>query len=286
MKPFLTSYPSPLIIAEIGAKYVILYIWGDDHCRSLMRCRHAVTYPWWDDQQGRMFHGNFWAHLEMDLDTGVLVEKENLLSTPESLYQMTDPDFMVNALKDDLILQLYLVDQVEPTSLDLDGLNTLADILGADRIDVTSPKKMWQTASILKNAYGFAATEYIAKRASDFCHQTDKKLLICLLCPTVTRQLLANQPRYDQRIANYLMSVKEPVFDMNLVHQEDYRDFKLSIEDYMKRYFIGHYNPAGNNFFAFSLKDTIVDWLDPKPITYRDHKNKMIDFAGYLPKYE
>jgi hypothetical protein len=71
---------------------------------------------------------------------------------------------------------------------------------------------------------------------------------------------------------------------MNLVHQEDYKVFKLSVEDYMQRYFIGHYNPAGNHFFAFSIKDTIVKWLDPKPITYRNDKSRMIDFKGYLPE--
>lgn len=41
-------------------------------------------------------------------------------------------------------------------------------------------------------------------------------------------------------------------------------------EDYRKLYFIGHYNPRGNHFFAYSIRDKIVCWLDPKPITYRD----------------
>ena len=27
-----------------GAEYLIFYIWGDDHIRSLLRCRHAITY--------------------------------------------------------------------------------------------------------------------------------------------------------------------------------------------------------------------------------------------------
>lgn len=36
------------------------------------------------------FHGNFWSHVEMDLTTGRLLEKEQLLSTEELLYHMTD----------------------------------------------------------------------------------------------------------------------------------------------------------------------------------------------------
>ena len=29
-------------LGDDGAEYVILYIWGDDHCRSIMRCRHTA----------------------------------------------------------------------------------------------------------------------------------------------------------------------------------------------------------------------------------------------------
>ncbi len=71
---------------------------------------------------------------------------------------------------------------------------------------------------------------------------------------------------------------------MDLVHLKDCEDFDLSIEDHMKRYFIGHYSPAGNHFFAYSIKDKIVDRLDPKPTTYMDDESKMIDFKGYLPE--
>ena len=42
--------------------------------------------------------------------------------------------------------------------------------------------------------------------------------------------------------------------------------------------------PGRNTFFAYSIKSTIVDWLDPKPVTYRDDESKMIDFEGYLSK--
>lgn len=31
-----------------AAEYLIFYIWGDDHIRSLLRCRHAAIYRWWD----------------------------------------------------------------------------------------------------------------------------------------------------------------------------------------------------------------------------------------------
>ena len=89
-----------------AADYLIFYIWGDDHIRSLLRCRHAIIYPVWDDQGGRMFHNNFWPNLEMDLETGRFVERENLLPTADSLRHMTEPQWMVDHLKDDLALEL------------------------------------------------------------------------------------------------------------------------------------------------------------------------------------
>jgi len=91
-----------------GAEYVIFYVWGDDPARSLMRCRWAQIYPWLTDDllaQG-LFNGNPWAHMEIDLETGVFVELENPLPTPESVYRMCDPDWMVGHLRDDLATQL------------------------------------------------------------------------------------------------------------------------------------------------------------------------------------
>ncbi|MCU0916730.1 MAG: hypothetical protein MUC88_19540 [Planctomycetes bacterium] len=69
---------------------------------------------------------------------------------------------------------------------------------------------------------------------------------------------------------------------MNVVHAEDFKCFRLTYEQYRRRYFIGHYNPSGNHFFAFAIKDTIVNWLEPKPITYRPGDDSLIQFQDYL----
>src|SRR5258708_30838751 len=58
-----------------AAEYLIFYIWGDDHIRSLLRCRHANTYKWSNNGDGSRFHCNFWANLEMDPETGNWIEK-------------------------------------------------------------------------------------------------------------------------------------------------------------------------------------------------------------------
>jgi len=97
------------------------------------------------------------------------------------------------------------------------------------------------------------------------------------------KPLIEGKARYDQAIVDFLREHRFRYFDMNLVHVEDYKNFRIPFDQYMKRYFIGHYSPAGNHFFAYAIKDTIVDWLDPKPITTR---NRMIAGSSSMATYQ
>jgi hypothetical protein len=274
---------------ENGAEYLMLYIWGDDHIRSLLRCRYMLTASWnrtQDDKEGRgrMFHGNFWSNLEMNLATGELQEHGSRISDPQKLYQMTDPDWMVENLKDDLALEMGLYCRGQIDAVDAAKLRQLSIHLNRP-LDLDQDPLPRATVALLLDAYSFAATKTILKKARAFADARDKKLMIILLDPyRVTRALLQGDPRYDQEIVDFLQENEFRVFDMNLVHCEDYQSFNLSVNDYFKRYFIGHYSPAGNHLFAYAIKDQVVDWLDPKPLPYRDETRKIIDFQGYLPE--
>jgi hypothetical protein len=135
----------------------------------------------------------------------------------------------------------------------------------------------------LLDKYSFAATKYILTKAKEFARTNGKKLMVIIFDPSrVTRPLLQGANRYDREIVEFLNKNDFDYIDMNLVHVEDFKNFKPNINDYFRRYFIGHYNPAGNHFFAYSIKDRIVEWLEPKPITYKNSSRKMIDFKGYL----
>jgi hypothetical protein len=267
---------------ETGAENVIFYIWGDDHSRSLLRSRHIVTYPWWDVDKGRLFHGNFWANIEMDLEKGVLVEKESLCPTPESLYNMTDPDFMYGNVKDDLMLQLYYYKHNPSMDIDFTPFIRLSEILGVEpKYGNETEVAEWFT--VLRDKYGFAATKYILEKTRKFLEERNKKLLVVLLDPGgAMLQLLYGQPRYDQEIVDFLKSNGYTYFDMNEVHAQDYKKFNITVDEYYDRYFIGHYNPAGNHFFAYAIKDSVIKMLDPKPLTYREGNDAIIGFEGYL----
>jgi hypothetical protein len=271
-----------------SAEYIILYIWGDDHIRSLLRCRYMLTRDW--NQQttrtegiGRMFHGNFWSHMEIDLQTGMLLEKKNLLPTPQALYKMTDPDWMYETLKDDLALQMYLYKNGQIKNVDIQPLKTLSKHLKCP-VHLSTENLRLSVAKLL-DKYSFEATKYILKKAKEFTSANNKKLMVVIFDPHVTRQLLNKTIRYDREIVDFLNEEGFNYIDMNLLHVEDFKSFNLSVDDYFRRYFIGHYSPVGNHFFAYSIKDRIIKWLDPKPITYEDSTRRMIRFKGYLPDY-
>ena len=265
-----------------GAEYLVFYIWGDDHIRSLLRCRHAIIYKFWNDRGGAMFHANFWAHLEMNLDTGRFVEKENPLNTPAALYRMTDPRFMIDTLKDDIALQLYAVAREYTRDLDRARADKLAAHF-AYRMDWSRPSELKRQAKELLDLYSLAATRFTLAKARDFARQNRKKLLVVLFDPRGAMEQLRNhQPRYDQPIVDYLKNEKIEYFDMNEVQLQDFARYRISFDEYRKLYFIGHYNPRGNHFFAYSIKDKIVSWLDPKPVPYRNRDEESVDFREYL----
>jgi hypothetical protein len=271
---------------EKGADYLMLYIWGDDHIRTLLRCRYALTRTWniQQDQKegvGIMFHGNFWCNIEMNMKTGTLEEHESRIRSPERLYRMCDPDWMQENLIDDLALQMYLYEKGHITDIDIKKMQKLSGYLNTG----FNPKSedMRQEIRQLLLKYAYTATKYILKKSQEFARDHDKKLMIILFDPNgATRQLLNGEPRVDQEMVDFLEENHIHYFDMNQVHAEDYKIFKLSQEEYYQRYFIGHYNPMGNHFFAFSIKQRVVEWLVPPPFTYRKSNTLPIDFNNYL----
>ncbi|MFO7923987.1 MAG: hypothetical protein R6U58_09875 [Bacteroidales bacterium] len=268
------------------SKYVILYIWGDDHIRSVFRCRYVTYYTHWNDFGGYMFHGNFWSNIEMDTTAGILIEKDSRISTRADMYKMSNPEFMYDNLKDDLMIQLQLLSfNMVNTDVDIKGLRRLADILEMPEVDFSDSEKMQRTAANLKNQYSFEATKYILKKTREFCDKNGKELMLVHLDPNnVFKPLVTGRSRYDQEMVDFIKSNDYLYFDMNEAHLADFKKFNLTIDEYMERYFIGHYSPSGNHFFAYSIKDKLVDWLDPKPLTYQQDGSKLIRFEEYLPK--
>ena len=150
-----------------------------------------------------MFHGNFWSNIEIDLETGKLEEKENLLPTTESLYKMTDPDWMYEALSDDLALQMYLYKNSQISNIAIQQLKTLSKHLKCP-VDFDSDSLRPSVAKLL-DKYSFEATKHILVKAKEFVRTNNKKLMVIIFDPyRVTRPLLQGGKRYDQEIVDFL----------------------------------------------------------------------------------
>ncbi len=271
-----------------SAEHVIFYIWGDDHTRSMLRCRYMLINEWNQTMTeregiGKMFHNNFWANIEMDLESGQLVEKKNRIPNAKDLYRMTDPQWMYDNLKDDLAMQMLLFMGGKTRDFDTTALVRLAAILDHP-FDPNNAEQLKRSMWRLLNTYSFEVTKYILEKVREFTDARQKKLMVVLFDPSVMFSLAKGSPRYEQAIVDFLQEKKFLYFDMNQEHLRYYQDFRISFEEYWKRYSIGHYNPTGNHFFAFSIKPKIVEWLHPKPITYKDAAEQMINFRDYLDR--
>lgn len=232
-----------------------------------------------------MFHNNFWPNLEMDLGSGEWREFENRLPTPESLMRMSDPEFMVSSLRDDLALRLSAFKAGHIDDLDRGQVDRLAEHLGV-AVDWESDDLRGE-ASTLLDAYSLAATRHILGKLRDFAREREKKLLVILFDPyrVMLPALRGESGRYDQPVVDFLRDQEFEFIDANALHVEDFKAFAPDVEAYKKRYFIGHYNPAGNHFFAYAIKDRVVGWLEPKPVTYRNPDEDGIHFRGYLEDF-
>ncbi len=266
-----------------NAKNIIFYIWGDDHQRSLLQCRYMAIKAWNDKMEpGLSFHGNFWPYMDFDLKTGKFTEHDNKLNTPRLLYKMTDKEWMFENLKDNLALQALLYIQGYTSDFDAIKMKQLAKWMKMD-LDLNDKVNLTKNIEVLLDKYGYAANIYILEKLKKYAEIKGKNLMVVIFDPyKVTGALMQNQPRVDQDMVNYLSNEKINYFDMNVVHAEDYMKSKLTINEYYAKYFNGHYDPAGNLFFAFSIKDKLVNWLQPKPITYQNSDKQFIDFKGYL----
>ncbi|MBI4026285.1 MAG: hypothetical protein HY360_14975 [Verrucomicrobia bacterium] len=265
-----------------GAPCVILNIYDDDHHRNLMACRWVHTrwfYP--AARDGVMFHNTPWVHVRIDPATGQWGEHENPFRTAESLFRLCDPAFMYETYRDDPVVKLEVL-RYGGTVEDAPYLRALADCFDV-KLDFSTPESSRRTGCELYLRYALQSTRFVVEQARQFCAARGKKLMILLSygSPNVVAAL-RGQPRFDQPLVDWLKTTGLPVVDALDAHVEDFKAFRLGPEEYIKRYYIGHYNPTGNHFFAFAIKGALLDWLDPKPFAYASGEVSLAGFAAKL----
>ena len=260
-----------------AAEYLILNIWSDDHFRSIFKWRWLPKFEY---EFVRMLHssvsskkqtwslfGTPWAHIQLDTESGGFMEVENQYPTPESLYLLCDVDHVYEAFKDDFGVQVYLAQQ-HATDVNTSLLQSIADVLELPT-DFSSREAISRTALALLKTYGLRASMNIVQKAKIFSQSEGKKLMIHL--SFMAEDVMDNckgMPRFDQIFVDYLNKNNYLYVDTLQKHLEEFKSFRLSPTEYVNRYYTDHYTPRGNHFFAFAVKDAIVEWLEMKPPTY------------------
>lgn len=256
---------------RVGAEYLVFYIWGDDHQRSLMPCRQLFLPGLFQQEwASSLFHATPWAHLALDLDTGDFVECESSHPTPESLERLCDADHLYESFADNLAVQLFAlamgVEDLDPKPLERLGAWLDLDFAPMREAD---PRSAAREAS---RRVAHCATLFVLERLLRYAQDAGKQLLVILgYEENAIEAAVEGKPRNDALVLDFLRRRSVRTIDMFERHRADARDFRLTARDYTQRYYMqhfGHYNPIGNHFFAFAIKDDLVDWLNPKSPAY------------------
>lgn len=277
----------------LGADHVIFNIWGDDHWRSINAWRQ-LTFPpnVVKGLSGKMFHSNPWRHARLDANTGALVDRPNRFDTPEKLRTLCDFDTVFESFRNDLIVHALVAIRTGRI-VNRESLDEMAAATGLKDIDLTTPDRVKASAQRLYEAYAIRAGMRIIERTHETLSKSGKKLFVLLSYPASNvwyacagRPKDAKPPIFDfhpREFVEFLESRKIPHIDTAKKHVEEFAQFKIDAKAYVDRYYIGHYNPKGQHFFAFAIKNELVDWLTPKPPTYAGESEGIIRFEGYLP---
>ena len=222
--------------ARTPGEYVVFNIYDDDHYRNLVSWQriHFGTSP--------ISFLPTCPHLRVDRAAGRFVECGNPCPTPESVHNLCDLDWVCETFGDDFML--------------------------AHRRSGGEWRERFTADSPLARAAIFASMRVVEK-VEQFAVAHEKKVLYVLSysAHNVVKRI-RDGSRFDQEFVDFLERKGLTCVDLMAAHVDDYARFNTSVEDYLERYYIGHYNPLGNHFLAFAIKDRLVDMLEPKPIAY------------------
>jgi hypothetical protein len=191
-------------------------------------------------------------HLVVDLDKRTVAERPNPCPTEQSVYDLCDLDRAYALFRDDF----YMRNRMRRDARKVRGEPV--------------PATDYEDERLLRR--GIFASIRVLDRVNEFARKNDRVVLYVLSYSARSiAQFIHKGVRLDQALVDYLREAKLPYVDLLLAHAADAARFKGTPEEALSRYFVGrngHYNPLGNHFCAFAMKDTLVRLLDPRPPAY------------------
>lgn len=264
-----------------SGEYLLFYMWGDDHMRSILGGNMSVSLLSTAGSEHWQSMGYATPYLRVDPQTGAVSEHPNFLPDAESVAHLGSPEWLRQQYEQDLVAQLMLFGG-HPAygdtdrggvigSIDEDEMSTLAATLDfAEGWETATDRAV--AARELLDRYSLRASIYVIEKARAFAREHGKKIMFLLLDPfRSVKTMIESGVRYDEAIVDHLAATGTAYFDMTQVHVNDFHSRRDDWPGYLRHHFVdggGHYNPAGNHFFAFSLLPYLIDFLDPKPTTY------------------
>ncbi len=253
------------------AEYIIFNIYEDDHERNLDSWRNIRVKKHPAHIEATL------PHVKVDLKKKTITEFGNPCPTPESVYNLCDIDKTYKLFRDDFVLKIMLAHRNSEMANDARAYESLKELIKTHGIETNldSSATLDSKADEIHRRAAIFSTTKIVEKIEDFARSGNKKVLYVLSFPgSAVAEYISNGKRYDRDFIPFLEERELPYIDLLEEHAKDYQKYNLSIEDYIDKYFIGHYNPLGNFFCANALRKRMVDMLEPKPFPYLKPKDQ------------
>lgn len=250
------------------AEYIIFNIYEDDHRRNLDAWRNIRVHKHPQHIEATL------PHVKVDMAHDRIIECGNPCPTPESVYDLCDLDKTHEIFRDDFVLGIMMAHRnSEIKNMDTVHQN-LAELVKTHGIETRLDKSrtLDQHASEIHWKAALFSTRKIIEKVEEFGRSRDKKVLYVLSFPgSSVARFISEGKRIDLEFLSFLREKNLPYVDLLEEHTADFNQHSLEMEEYINKYFIGHYTPLGNFFCAHALKDKLVSMLEPKPVPYRDN---------------
>ena len=254
------------------AEVIILNIYQDDHFRNLDSWRGIRA------KKHQRFIEPTLPYVEVDVRADQFVERANPCPTPESVYNLCDLDWVFDRFKDDFALRILLEHANAKSPNPALNYQETMDLAASHGIitRVDTSRDFSTAADALHQVTAYYSTQRIIEKLEVVAREQKKKVLYVLSYPAqfIARTVREGR-RADQSFVNFLQHKGLPVVDLMQAHLDEFAHYQGPVTEYLKQYFVGHYNPRGNFFTAFAIKNRLLEMLNPKPLPYRPDPNVM-----------
>ncbi len=247
------------------SEYIIFNIYSDDHYRNLDAWRNIRV------RKHERFIEPPLPHLRVDLKNRSISEQSNPTPEKEDFYKLCDLDQAYALFKQDFVAKVMIAHKKSEERNDNLGDHEIRALTQTHGIETALDSNA--TLSTVVKTYhrecALFSTEKIIEKIDQFATEHNKQVLYVLSYPAgYLSQAHQENHRWDQSIIDFIHAKKSPLVDLGQCHFDEFKKFNIPFNEYLKRYFIGHYNPLGNMFCAQAIVPKLVEMMTPKPIPY------------------